>query len=612
MIELNKRPGQRVLELGGGENRNPASDVNIDVRMGKGVDFEVNLESDNWPIQSEEFDAVYAHFSLEHISFLKLPTTLKEVLRVLKPGGSLIAAVPNVKAQCEWIASHPDGWDGKDFFTSASELLFGSQNYSDNTHKCYWSPETAKALLEKAGFSEVKTQPYGDRSTDLAVMGVKAANPARPVVQRNTIPWENLPEDVVNAAMTQATEQKAATLAAIPREEAFDKHYFNGGRKVGGYANEGYRDFAVHEITARHILARKPESVLEIGPARGYILKRLQDAGVRACGLEISRHCWQTRVCNGIINFDVAKAPWPFRDQEFSHTVSVAALEHIPEEHIDTVLSEMRRVSRRGLHGIDFGHKDDGFDKTHCLLRSRAWWVEKFGKYFTLPEVEILDKEELERGEFPQEVLADGGLVKLNLGSHMVQFRHGWLNIDVHDLAGFAQANGYRYQQHDLRQGVPCQTGTVDAIVLSHVLEHFSYKDGLALLRDCRRALKPTGALRLAVPDAELLNRMYVDAITPTAPLARQLALADLAEMNDGVEAAPTPAGKLWALLHEGHASCYDWPTMKQTLEDSGMIPTNSGFRESIVHPMAERIRTEGFDMFPVISLFVDAIPKQG
>ena len=39
MITLQVAPGQRILELGGGQNRNPGCAVNVDVRPGLGVDF---------------------------------------------------------------------------------------------------------------------------------------------------------------------------------------------------------------------------------------------------------------------------------------------------------------------------------------------------------------------------------------------------------------------------------------------------------------------------------------------------------------------------------------------------------------------------------------------
>jgi SAM-dependent methyltransferase len=60
----------------------------------------------------------------------------------------------------------------------------------------------------------------------------------------------------------------------------------------------------------------------------------------------------------------------------------------------------------------------------------------------------------------------------------------------------------------DLRLGLPFPDGSIDFIYAEHVLEHFSIRDLMHLLKDCRRVLRAEGRLSMAVPDA----RLYVDA----------------------------------------------------------------------------------------------------
>ena len=132
MITLNKQPGQRILELGGGGNRHPQADCNVDIRPAPDVDFQCNLE-EPLPINDQDFDAVFSQYCLEHLSWRKVPDFLKEVLRVLKPGGKAIFVVPNTFIQLEWASSHPGGWDGKDFFQSVSCVLYGDQDYPKST-----------------------------------------------------------------------------------------------------------------------------------------------------------------------------------------------------------------------------------------------------------------------------------------------------------------------------------------------------------------------------------------------------------------------------------------------------------------------------------------------
>lgn len=424
------------------------------------------------------------------------------------------------------------------------------------------------------------------------------------------------------AAPEPAAAATAPAAAAGPsRAGLFDKHYFNGGGKVGGYAREGYWDFPPHEVTAHHVLARAPKSALELGCARGYVLKRVQDAGVPAAGVEISRHCHMTRACENLFLRDVCADGLPDAEAAlglpggYDLAYSVATFEHIPEQHLPHVLGELKRVSRRGLHGIDFGHNDDGFDKTHCCLKPQSWWRELFDRH-GLQSHEVVDKEDLEKpgpGFHWPDIFAGDGRVKLNLGSFTQMFHRGWTNVDVHDLQGFAQHYNYKYLRHDVRNGLPFGTGAVDLIYTSHMLEHLSYDDGLRVLRECRRVLRPGGAARVIVPDARLLMSLYYDDVSNNGAAGYAEKLAEFAEINDGVAAAPTPAGRLWALLHEGHAACYDWETLRDALARAGFAAYRVGFR--CTTPAAPggaggQILRETVDPFPCLSLYVEAHPS--
>ena len=719
MIEFKIPEGFKVIELGGGGN--PRFHPNVDARQCYAatgvptVDFTADF-TQLLPIQSEEWDAVYCAFALEHLPANRVPGFLSEVFRILKKGGTAVFAIPNTPRQFEWIMNNPSGWDGKSKFVAASEVLYGTQDYTENAHHVYFDEQVVFELFHAQGFGDIKCREYNERKTDMVVTAVKPlrpynavegcgwatgeltwdgqqANMVRPpqvnvnVFGTNAGPAEypgNLsqpdgpherggeevprvgdllpgkvtlmggqltasfggppPSAIVSGPSRRELEvgperaerekmecqttggwerfQESAKAQEAPPEELYDKHYFNGGGKVGGYAREGYWDYPVHETTVKHILARRPESVLELGCARGYILKRLQDQGIPAVGIEVSKHCYLTRVCDGIYNTSVSSTPW---FSEVKHVIptglkidlcySVAVLEHIPEQYLPAVICEMSDACKRGLHGIDFGEHDDGFDKTHCTLKPREWWLKLFAEHAPNWPVEIIDKEELERGGFPPELLrGDDGLVKLNIGCFTTMFHRNWTNVDVHDLAGWAQQYGYNYVKHDVRSGLAYQTGTVDLIYCCHMLEHLTYEEGLKFLRECRRVLKPdTGAMRVIVPDMGELCRMYADeGYTRTK-------LHDFDEINDGCAQSKTPAGKLWNLMAPGHQSGYDAETLQLALENAGFMAFQGEFRRNGImrtdggglwfHPGQERILKETLDMLPCISLYYDAVP---
>ncbi len=652
MIQLTVSPGSRIIELGGGDCPNPASTINVDVRPGEKVHFTVDFESENWPIQTEEWDAVFSQYCLEHVSWRCVSNFLKETLRIIKPGAKAVFVIPNTEAQLQWIQKNPAGWDGKGIFDSASCVLFGDQDYPANAHKSYFSPVIVHDLFQKAGFERVITRPYGERGTDMVVEAVKPVNPEivleakkrtvefppiapeqESIVQGPRKPFPQIvPGDdplnggelkVENSRKLSPTQQLMQTTEG--RQKVFNKDYFNGGAKHGGYAREGMWDFPVHEITARHILHRKPESVLEIGCARGYILKRLQDAGVLAKGIEISKHCFMTRAAGSILNADFCTLKEWGGEKHADLCFSIATLEHVPEEHIPDVIREMARTCKRGLHGIDFGERDDGFDKTHCTLKPRIWWQEAFNTYAPDWPVEVLDKEELEQGVFkwadgqmrlmPEDYFGGDGKLKLNLGCYTVQYHNGWVNIDIEDVAAFSQHYGFNFRRHDVRNGLPYGTGVVDLIHCSHMLEHLTWKEGLTFLRECRRVIRPNGIMRIAVPDAGLLLRSYGrdscwDTQVNDNHFQAPPSLSEFDEINDGCASAPTAAGKLWALLHEGHKNILDQESLSHLLQEAGWEPIPVQFRETKCGEEGKQLLRESLDMFPCLSLFTEARPK--
>lgn len=676
MIQLKTNPTDKVIELGGGSS--PLVRPNVDVRIchdAKGnrtVDFTADFHQP-LPIQSNEWDGVFSQFAIEHIAYPKMPQFIAEVFRILKPGGKAVIVTANTEAQLKWALEHPEGWDGKDMFESASCKLFGDQRHGEregdpnpnyDSHKCYFSSAILGKLFTEAGFENIKLTPYGVRDTDIVVEAVKpkygesitifaekaeevkkgynvskiidviqeeAKQAAREVFpptevdpemeadyeQRKKeaeerlrkehggeigIRWEG-PLPVIehtpeSAKRSQEERRGVPSSPSYQPEKLFDRTYFNGG-----VYKPFYWDYPCHELTARHVLSRKPESVLELGCARGYVLKRLQDAGVMAKGIDVSKHCYMTRVVEGILQADFTSPLTWGGEKHADLCFSIAVLDHIPEEFLPAVFAEMERTCERGLHGINFGPQGD--DKTRVTIHPKEWWQLRLPRGH-----EVVDKNELEGGQFPEDVFRGDGKVKLNLGCAQTMFHHGWTNIDIHDLGQWAQGNGYQYQRHDLRNGIPWGTGDVSLVYCGHMLEHLSYKEGLTFLRECRRVIKPDGAMRFIVPDAKLLMGMY----SGTEDWGNS-SLSDFDEVNEGCALAPTAAGKLWALLHEGHQATYDEETLVGMLKQAGFLPTACGFRQLGVGRNEEarkQILRETLDTHPALSLYVDAVPRVG
>lgn len=585
-MNLKRNPSDRILELGGGDNPNPNCDVNVDVRSGPKVHFTADFDKP-LPIKDEDFQGVFSQFVIEHLSWRAVKAFLKEVYRIITPGSPVVFITANTEAQLKYIAEHGEGWDGRDGFDSASCILFGDQNYPENAHKNFMSPTVATKLFMDAGFDKIAISPFGAIGTDMVIQAEKPVNPlqANPAAPTPQGILQFIPPGGSVSAQQQPRHMNHAGLSSAERAKLFDRSYFNG-RVYQPF----YWDAPSHETLARKLLARKPESVLELGCGRGYVLKKLHDAGVKGTGIDISLHAWLTRATDFQIADLLADQDWD--RQTYDLCYSLAFWEYVPEELIPKVAEKMRVASKRGLHGIVT--RDDGGDPTRCTLRSKEWWQERMP-----PGHEVHDANELEGGELPEDYLKGDGKVKLNLGCAWTMFHQGWMNMDVlQNPAEFAMQFRYLFGSFDARKDLPHPTETVDLIFCCHMLEHLNYKEGLSFLRECRRVLKPDGGIRILVPNAALLQAGYANET-----------LSQLSQLNEGVEMAKSEVERLWNVLYEAHLSAYDAPALIGALAESGFEAKQTAFRQS-AFPVTQQMVKECLDMVPSVSLIVDAVPK--
>jgi len=84
-------------------------------------------------------------------------------------------------------------------------------------------------------------------------------------------------------------------------------------------------------------------------------------------------------------------------------------------------------------------------------------------------------------------------LTKLHLGCGPV-IHKGWVNIDNQKYPGVDKVL-------DVTKKLPFDD--VQFIFAEHFIEHLSYPDALKLLRECRRALRDDGVLRLSTPNLD-------------------------------------------------------------------------------------------------------------
>lgn len=132
------------------------------------------------------------------------------------------------------------------------------------------------------------------------------------------------------------------------------------------------------------------------------------------------------------------------------------------------------------------------------------------------------------------------------------------LYVDPNGVEGTYMLN------HDLVNGIPCSDGSLEVIYHSHLLEHLSYKDGMAFTKNCFKALLPGGIMRVLVPDLELWINNYVQGNKFFFDEYRKALVPD-------ENLYPTKGAVFMGMLHNHEHKCgYDFETLKWILEQAG------------------------------------------
>ena len=135
-----------------------------------------------------------------------------------------------------------------------------------------------------------------------------------------------------------------------------------------------YQDFERHgQLFERFITMLAPKSVLDVGCAYGYIVKRCLDIDIFAVGLDISTWCSRQLVIPG--HYIIGTA-WmlPFKTKAFDVLFCEGALEHIPENKIELLMAEFGRVSNRRMLGITY---DTSYTPGHICNHDADWWFSR-------------------------------------------------------------------------------------------------------------------------------------------------------------------------------------------------------------------------------------------
>lgn len=83
---------RRILDLGCGQKKYPGA-IGADRNRKSHADLICDLEGQSYPFRDNTFDLVVCDNLMEHLS--DIPSALREIHRILKPGGEVVIIVPH-------------------------------------------------------------------------------------------------------------------------------------------------------------------------------------------------------------------------------------------------------------------------------------------------------------------------------------------------------------------------------------------------------------------------------------------------------------------------------------------------------------------------------------
>jgi hypothetical protein len=180
-----------------------------------------------------------------------------------------------------------------------------------------------------------------------------------------------------------------------PASAQFDQAYYLDGIRTGKSNYENFRWLPDQTLPfARHLqwhLGLKPEDVImEIGAARGYLVKALRMNGLNARGMDISE--WAVANCDPAVK-EYMSTELVTGAMIYDWVVGKDTLEHIQIDDLKALLPKLGASSRKGLffvvpltgyYGGAYLRVEDEADTTHKIRFTLPDWLMLF--HNTLPD----------------------------------------------------------------------------------------------------------------------------------------------------------------------------------------------------------------------------------
>jgi len=158
----------------------------------------------------------------------------------------------------------------------------------------------------------------------------------------------NLLSSIIRSKRSITEREDAKTQDHINISRMYGKEYFDGPREYGygGYKYDG-RWINVAKDIIKHFNLSKGQKVLDVGCAKGFLVKDLVDLGIDASGVDISDYAIENSMVDIKNRLFLASADnLPFQDMSFDAVISINTIHNLEKERCKKSIKEMQRVSK--------------------------------------------------------------------------------------------------------------------------------------------------------------------------------------------------------------------------------------------------------------------------
>jgi predicted SAM-dependent methyltransferase len=187
--------------------------INLDRTAGPGVDLVADIR-EGLPIESGTIDYVVGFHALQELAYTELAPALAELLRVLRPGGTLRLAVPDLDAGIRAYTEHEDD----DFPLAPDEARsrggrFIAHVLSRGRSRTLFTFDFAEELLLDAGFVDVTRCRSGEtasRSRDIVELDEREGERESLFIEATRPPGRHPFVEVLEVAPVERDQERFA------------------------------------------------------------------------------------------------------------------------------------------------------------------------------------------------------------------------------------------------------------------------------------------------------------------------------------------------------------------------------------------------------------------